>query len=370
VPPEPGPAPADRSPRPPAPATVVVSAGRPDAVPNAGMSVPVTFTSTYVASEGSTRPGDLGYGRWTNPTWEAFESALGALEGGRALLFGSGMAAIAATLDLVGEGSTVVAPRHAYSGTLGLLAELAEAGRRDVRLVDLHDTPAAVAAVAGAGLVWVETPTNPMLEVADLPALVAATRAAGAILVVDNTFATPLLQRPLADGADVVVHSVTKYLAGHSDVVLGAAVTADEALHARLHGHRTLHGAVPGPMESFLALRGLRTLHLRVERAGANAAELAHRLRTHPAVERVRYPGFGAIVSIEVAGGADAAERVASSTRLWVHATSLGGVESTLERRRRHVGEAPTVPENLIRLSVGVEDVEDLWADLDAALTL
>ncbi|HEX2808915.1 MAG TPA: PLP-dependent transferase, partial [Kineosporiaceae bacterium] len=193
-----------------------------------------------------------------------------------------------------------------------------------------------------------------------------------------------LLQRPLEHGADVVVHSVTKYLAGHSDVVLGATVTDQPALQTELHTQRTLNGAVPGPMEAFLALRGLRTLHLRVERAGRNAAELARRLGAHPNVERVRHPslpgdpghararaqmsGFGAIVAIEVAGGADGAEQVAASVRLWVHATSLGGVESSLERRRRHSAEAPTVPENLLRLSVGIEDVEDLWADLSAAL--
>lgn len=353
----------------PAPATVVVSAGRPDAVRNAGLNTPVTLTSTYVASAGAVQPGDLGYGRWTNPSWEAFEDALGALEGGRALLFASGMSAVAATLGLAPEGSTVVVPRHAYNGTLSLLADLAARGRCTPRLVDVHDTEAVVAALPGADLLWIETPTNPMLEVADLSALVAAGHAAGLLVAVDNTFATPLLQRPLAEGADVVVHSVTKYLAGHSDVVLGAAVTRDEALLAAMHTHRTLHGAIPGPMEAYLALRGLRTLHLRVERAGANAAELARRLATHPAVGRVRYPGFGAIVSIEVAAGAAAAERVAASTRLWVHATSLGGVESTLERRRRHATEAPTVPENLMRLSVGIEDVEDLWTDLDAALT-
>jgi cystathionine gamma-synthase len=350
------------------PATVLVSAGRPDAVPNEGLNVPVTLTSTYHASPAAPRPGDLGYARWTNPTWEAFESALGILEGGRALLFGSGMAAIAATLDLVGEGSVVVVPRHAYNGTLSLLAALAERGRFVPRPVDLHDPRQAAEAVPGAALVWIETPTNPLLDVADLPALVAAGHAAGALVAVDNTFATPLLQRPLEHGADVVVHSVTKYLSGHSDVVLGAAVTRDDALLAALHRHRTLHGAVPGPMEAYLALRGLRTLHLRVAAAGANAAELVRRLAGHPAVERVRHPGFGAIVSIEVAGGPDAAEQVAASVRLWVHATSLGGVESTLERRRRHPTEPVGVPDNLLRLSVGVEDVEDLWHDLSSAL--
>jgi cystathionine gamma-synthase len=178
---------------------------------------------------------------------------------------------------------------------------------------------------------------------------------------------------------------VTKYLAGHSDVLLGTAVTADPLLRDALHRHRTTRGAIPGPAEAWLALRGLRTLHLRVERAGANAAELARRLRGHPAVVRVRHPslpddpgheralaqmhGFGAIVAIEPAGGPEAAERLAAGVRLWVHATSLGGVESTLERRRRHATEPPRVPESLVRLSVGVEDVEDLWADLERAFS-
>ena len=351
------------------PATVVVSAGRPHAGPNAGLNPPVSLTSTYVASPGEARPGDLLYGRWTNATWTAFEEALGALEGGTAMLFGSGMAAIAAALSLVPTGGTLVLPRHSYSGTLSLAALLAGAGRLTVRPVDVDDTAAVVATLPGADVLWIESPTNPMLEVADVPALTAAARAAGVRTVVDNTFATPLLQRPLADGADLVVHSVTKYLSGHSDVVLGATVTADDDLHARMLTQRTLNGAIPGPMEAFLALRGLRTLHLRVERSGANAAVLAGRLAGHPAVTRVRYPGFGSIVSIEVPGGADGAERVAGAVRLWVHATSLGGVESSLERRRRHAAEAPTVPENLLRLSVGIEDVEDLWTDLSAALS-
>jgi len=351
-----------------APATLVVAAGRPPADPGQGLNVPVTLTSTFVAPPGGSSPDLPVYGRWTNPTWEAFEEALGALEGGRALLFGSGMAAVAATVGLVPEGGVVVLPDCAYNGTLSLVAALADAGRLVARRVDVADVAAVTAALPGAHLLWIETPTNPLLQVADLPALVAAARAAGALVAADNTFATPLLQRPLEDGVDVVVHSVTKYLAGHSDVVLGAAVTRDGALLARLHAYRTLHGAIPGPMEAFLALRGLRTLHLRVERSGANAAELARRLDGHPGVERVRYPGFGSIVSIEVAGGAEAAERLASSTRLWVHATSLGGVESSLERRRRHAGEPAVVPEHLVRLSVGIEDVEDLWRDLARAL--
>ena len=221
-------------------------------------------------------------------------------------------------------------------------------------------------------MVWIESPTNPMLEVADVDALVAVAREAGALVVCDNTFATPLVQRPLEHGVDVVLHSVTKYLSGHSDVILGALATpatdAGRQLAGQLATHRLLHGAIAGPMETWLALRGLRTLHLRVERATANARELAQRLEQHPAVEHVRYPGFGAIVSIEVAGGAEGAERVCSATRLWTHATSLGGVESQVERRRRHPAEPLTVPEALLRLSVGIEDVEDLWRDLDRAL--
>lgn len=365
-------------------ATLAVTAGRPQQATGAGANPPVVLSSTYRAGDERTRPGERVYGRWDNETWEAFEAALGCLEGGSALAFGSGMAAIAAALDEVPHGGMVVVPRHAYSGTLGLLDERTAAGRLSVRQVDAADTDAVAAATEGADLLWVETPTNPMLEVADLPAVTAAAHRAGALVVADNTFATPLLQRPLEHGVDVVVHSVTKYLSGHSDVVLGATVTAREDLHRRLLKRRTLHGAIPGPMEAWLALRGLRTLHLRVERAGANAAELARRLAGHPAVERVRHPslptdpghpravqqldGFGAIVCVEVAGGAAGAERVASAVRLWLHATSLGGVESSLERRRRHAAEAPTVPENLLRLSVGVEDVEDLWADLAQAL--
>ena len=368
------------------PATVAVTAGRPDRVPNAPLNPPVVHSSTYVASPLAHQPGDLGYGRWTNPTWQAFETVLGRLEGGAALLFASGMAAVSAVVDQVPDGGRVVVPDAGYNGTLVLLGELAGRGRLDVARVDVADTDAVRAALAvGTHLLWLETPTNPLLDVADLPALVAAGHDAGAVVAVDNTFSTPLLQTPLAHGADVVVHSVTKYLAGHSDVLLGAAVTRDPQRRERLHGYRTTRGAIPGPAEAWLALRGLRTLHLRVERAGANAAELARRLAGHPAVARVRHPslphdpgheraaaqmrGFGAIVAVELAGGAAAAEQLAATVRLWVHTTSLGGVESTLERRRRHATEPATVPEALVRLSVGVEDVEDLWADLDRALS-
>src|SRR5262249_20523438 len=183
----------------------------------------------------------------------------------------------------------------------------------------------------------------------------------------DNTFATPLRQRPLTLGADLVVHSATKYLSGHGDTVLGAVVTADDQLYDVLKGRRDLVGAIPGTLETWLALRGLRTLHLRLERAQANAAELSRRLTDHPAVSEVRYPGFGSIVSA-VLPTAEAADLFTHSTTLWVHATSLGSVESPFERRRRWKTEAASIPEGLVRMSVGVEDVDDLWADLEQAL--
>jgi cystathionine gamma-synthase len=364
--------------KPMSPATVAISSGRPAREPDAPLNPAIVLASTYHAG------GVTAYGRTGNPTWTAFEDTLGALEGGQAVAFASGMAAVAAVVDLVPHGATVVGPRYAYSGTLQLLREHARRGRLDVRLVDISDTAAVADACTGAELLWVETPTNPLLQVADLPALAAATTASGTLLAVDSTLATPLAQRPLALGADLSVHSATKFLSGHSDVILGAVVARAPAIAERVITQRTLLGAIPGPVETWLALRGVRTLELRMHRAQANAGELARRLHDHPRVERVRYPGlpddpghararsqmdgFGAVVGIDVAGGATSAEQVATGTRLWVHATSLGGIESTLERRRRWQVESTDVPEGLVRLSVGCENVEDLWDDLARAL--
>ena len=346
----------------PKPATIAVTAGRPAHEPDAPLNEPITMASTYVA--GAERE----YGRYANPTWTAFEEALGALEGGRALAFASGMAAVATLLDLVGQGAKVVAARHAYQGSVMALADYEARGRLRAELVDVTDTDAVVKACDDAAMVWLESPTNPALEIADIPAITAAAHDAGATVVVDNTFATPLLQRPLEDGVDVVLHSASKYLSGHSDVLMGAIVTRDEDLYAVLKGRRDLLGAIPGPFEAWLALRGMRTLHLRVERAQANAMELSRRLEQHPAVAEVRYPGFGGILAVVLADGPLAADLLTRSTRLWVHATSLGGVESTFERRRRWKTEAATIPDALVRMSAGIEDVDDLWADLEAAL--
>jgi cystathionine gamma-synthase len=341
---------------------VAVTAGRPPHEPDNPLNAPITMASTYVAG------GDVEYGRYGNPTWSAFEEALGDLEGGRALAFASGLAAVATVLDLVGQGSKVVAPRHAYNGSVMQLADLEARGRVTASLVDIADTDAVVAECADAALVWLESPTNPALEIAEIPPIAKAAHDAGAYVVVDNTFATPLLQQPLSLDADIVVHSATKFIAGHSDVLLGALVTKDAELFDVLKKRRDMIGAVPGTFETWLALRGMRTLHVRMERAQSNAQELVQRLREHPAIGEVRYPGFGAIISIVLDQGALAADLLTHKTSLWVHATSLGSVESTFERRRRWKSEPATIPDGLVRMSVGIEDVNDLWDDLATAL--
>ncbi|MGO2004232.1 trans-sulfuration enzyme family protein [Arthrobacter rhombi] len=368
-----------------APDTVVVAAGRPAREPDAPVNPPIVLSSTFVGT-GTPGQGERTYGRFSNPTWDPLEEALAQLESSPlpGLVFASGMAAVAAAMSLLPQNGTIVIPRHSYNGSLSLVADLQSRLGIQVRLADIADTEATLALLDGADMLWLESPTNPMLEVADVAALAAGARAGSVLCVVDNTFSTPLLQRPLELGADVVVHSATKYMGGHSDVVLGAILTGDAELRDKLHAYRSLHGAIAGPFETWLTLRGLRTMALRVERAQANAGELARRLDAHPAVEAVRYPGlatdpgharaaaqmegFGSILCITVAGGEVAAEAVLAALRLWTPATSLGGVESLAERRRRHPGEPESVPEHLIRLSAGIENVEDLWNDLRAAL--
>ncbi len=316
-------------------------------------------------------------------TRAAFETALGELEGGTALAFASGMAAIAAVAEGQPAGCVAVVPAAAYSGTVTIFDAQRRLGRMTVRPVDTADTAAVIAALDGADLLWLETVTNPLLAVPDLPVLIDAAHDRGAVVGVDATFSTPLVVRPLDLGADIVMHSATKYLSGHSDVLMGALVVREGA--ADLHARRTMTGAIPGALESYLALRGLRTLALRMERAQANAADLAVRLDAHARVRRVRFPGlpsdpgheraarlhrgFGAILGIEIDGTAADAERICRSLQLITHATSLGGVESSIERRARHRVDAGFgTPETLLRLSVGIEHVEDLWADLATAL--
>ncbi len=402
--PHPEPQPQDLSPHELNPQTLPVVLGRPERRPGAPVGPSLQLTSTFQgAGPVPPAPGDAAqpaYGRPDNQTVQQLEAVLAAMEGSgtrlptEATVFASGMAAISAVLALVPPGRPVVAPTAAYNTTLELLNDLDESGRVRLQRVDIADTATVLDALAGKGphgaelgpaaLLWIESPTNPLLEIADLPALIAAAHEHGCLVVVDNTFATPLLQQPLRLGADVVVHSVTKYLAGHSDVVMGAMVTSEPGLTERLRRHRRVHGGIAGPFEAWLALRGVRTLAVRLERQLATAGTLAARLSEHPRVKRVRYPGlatdpgherasaqmsgYTAMLAIEVDGDAAAADRVVAACRLWVPATSLGGVESLIERRRRIASEPDAVPPNLLRLSVGIEHPDDLWADLDAAL--
>jgi cystathionine gamma-synthase len=261
-----------------------------------------------------------------------------------------------------------VLPTFSYLGVRTLLAEHSARGHLELRPVDIADTAAVLAAAEGADVVWAESWTNPTLDVADIPAIASGARAVGAQLVVDSTFATPILQQPLADGAAVVMHSGTKFIGGHSDLLIGLCVTADDTIHDRLVQARTFQGATPGSLEAFLALRGLRTLPIRLAAMQANAGTLVERLGEHPCVAAVRYPGRGAMVSFIVRGGAPAADALCERVRILVPATSLGGVETTIERRQKYAGDAHVDP-GLLRMSVGIEDVEDLWADLSAALS-
>ncbi|HAP88906.1 MAG TPA: cystathionine gamma-synthase [Arthrobacter bacterium] len=377
--------------------TVVVAAGRPPRERDEPVNPPIVLSSTYFGT-GALGDGDRGYGRYSNPTWDPFEDALGQLEGSElpGLLYASGLAAVSSALSLLPAGGVLVMPSHSYAGSLVMATELAQKGFLELRTVDIADTDAVKEQLAPQGpdaksarMLWLESPTNPMLGIADIRELTAAAHQVGAMVVTDNTFSTPLVQQPLALGSDVVLHSVTKYLAGHSDVVLGALVTSNPDIRAALLHHRSIHGAIAGPFEAWLALRGLRTLALRVERSQASAAILAERLSTHPLIDSIRFPGlptdpgheraqtqmkgFGSIVCVQitpVAGlsGADAADKLVRALQLWLPATSLGGVESLIERRRRHTAEPLSVPDNLVRLSVGIENVEDLWADLKQAL--
>jgi len=360
------------------PETWAVMGGR--AAPSAGtpLNVPPVLASNFELGSGRAYSRDD-----ATPTWEALEELLGGLEGGRAVAFASGMGAAAAIVDLLPVGATVVLPDDCYQGVAGLAAAGAAQGRWRVARVAVEDTAGWLEAAAEADLLWLESPSNPLLAVADLPAVCAARRKPHALVAVDSTLATPLVQRPLELGADLVVHSATKYLGGHSDLLLGAAVARSDALARRLRERRELAGATPGALEAYLATRGVRTLALRLERASASAARLAEQLGDHPGVAVVRYPGrrshpthatarrfmrgFGAVVSFDVHGGAERADAVCRSLRIIRHATSLGGVESTMERRAAVPGQTH-LPPGLLRLSVGCEHVDDLWADLDQAL--
>lgn len=359
--------------------TRAISVGRPDE-PGQPLNTPIIPATNFLL--GGTRE----YARDTNATWESFEAVVGDLEGGRATAFGSGMAAIEAALTIglaqVAPGRTpvVAAPQVHYAGSRALLGQWESQGRIAVSWYDGEQTELALAAAGASDVLLLESPANPVMTITDLAAMSAA---ASGTVICDNTFATALITRPLELGVDVVVQSASKYLAGHSDALLGVAVTTDEGWHGQLRTHRALHGSVPGVLEAWLGTRGVRTLPLRLGAACANAMIIAERLAEHPEVAWVRYPGlpadpghavaarqmdaFGAMLAFGVRGGAEAADRVCSRTLLWRPATSLGGVESTLERRARL--EFEQSPAELVRASVGCEDVEDLWVDLEQALS-
>jgi cystathionine gamma-synthase len=357
--------------------TLVISAGRPAPVPDGPLNVPIVPASALQPG------GPSGYARDGHAPWQALEEVLGALEGGLAVTFSSGMAAASAAIQLLPSQAVVVAPSVVYKDVRHLLDGRQESGLAQVRWVDVTNTDEVVGACDGADALWLESPTNPLLGIADVPKLCAAANALGLLCVVDNTFSTPLLQRPLALGANVVVHSATKAIGGHSDLLLGAAVVREEAHHRGLLKARELGGATPGALETFLCLRGLRTLPLRLERSQSNAGILAERLSAHPEVHEVRYPGLathpqhdraratldgsGFMLTFRVRGGAARANSLVDAVQLLRHATSLGGVETTLERRARYPDERG-VPEDLLRVSVGCEHVEDLWSDLSQAL--
>jgi cystathionine gamma-synthase len=356
----------------------VVAAGRPAKQPDGALNPPIALNSTFHQG------GPVGYGRYGNETWSALEEAISVLEGGKTLLFSSGMAAISAVFSLLPEGAVIVAANNGYQGTTTLLKKLNESEKLKVRFINLANTDECIAAIPGAQMLYLESPLNPLLEVVDLPKIIAAGKAAGCGVAVDNTLATPLLQNPLALGADISIHSVTKYLSGHSDLILGSLTTNDQALYGRLEQSRRYGGAIAGPFEAWIALRGLRTFAIRMQRSQENAMELANRLSKDSRISKVRYPGlatdsyhglaksfmkgFGAMISFDVKASVEQVDLMCNSSKLITNATSLGGVESIWERRRRWATESATVPENLIRFSVGIENVDDLWDDIQQAL--
>ena len=375
--------------------TEVVHAGW-DPDPLTGAVVPALQMSTTFKQDGvgQTR-GGFEYGRSDNPTRRALEAAIATLEGAEhGFAYASGLAATQNLLYLTDPGDRVVLSDDVYGGTWRLADKVWRRYGVEADAVDLTDLDAVASAIAGDGrparLVWIETPTNPLLKVVDIAAVSRLARKAGAITVVDNTFATPFLQRPLEHGADVVLHSATKYLGGHSDVIGGLLATSRDDLAERLRFHQNAAGAVPSPFDCFLVMRGMRTLAVRMERASANARAIAFWLNGRPEVRHVSWPGLpespyrelverqmrlpGAMVSFELNGELAVAERFVAATRLFTLAESLGAVESLIElpaaMTHASVADSPlAVPAGLVRLSLGIEAVEDLIADLEAAFT-
>ena len=367
--------------------TLAVHAGADPDPATGAVAPPIQLSTTFVhgASEGADA---YSYQRRDSPNQRRLETALAAVEGGeRALAFASGMAAVAAVLDTLQRGERVLVPEDCYVGTRGYVTEVLPERGVEVVTVDTTDLDAVRAACAGGlALLWAESPSNPRMRISDLAELARIARAHGARLACDNTFATPVLQRPLEFGADVVMHSTTKYFGGHSDVLGGALVFArNDDFAERVAARRLLTGAILAPFSAWLTLRGCRSLPARMALHCANARKVAEFLATHPAIEKVNWPGlpghpghaiasrqmrdFGAMLSFEPCGGYDAAVAVTRNTRLFTNATSLGGCESLIEHRASAEGEHTQAPPALVRISVGLEDADDLIADLAQALS-
>ena len=374
-------------------ATKAIHAGQ-SADPSTGaIMTPVYMTSTFVQSAPSVHQG-YEYSRSGNPTRTALEGNLAALESGQfGLAFASGLAAENTLLHLLSSGDHIVTARDVYGGTFRLFDQVWQQLGVRFTTVDAYDLNEIARAIQdNTRLVWLESPSNPLLTCTDIAGAVEIAHSAGAKVVVDNTFATPVLQQPLELGADIVLHSVTKYLGGHSDVIGGAIITNDEELHQRLRFLQNATGAVPGPMDCFLVLRGTKTLAVRMKQHCANAVRIAAHLKSHPEVERVYYPGlpdnpsyhiasqqmsgFGGMVSLELRGDLERNKRFASATKIFALAESLGGVESMINHpaSMTHASipkaerEKGGLRDTLMRLSVGIEDVDDLIEDLDQAI--
>lgn len=368
--------------------TVCVHAGREPDPTSGGVSPSIQLSTTFARAADGSYPSGYNYSRSGNPNRAQLETCLADIEGGaEAMAFASGMAAASAVLQSLKPDDHVVCTQDAYHGVLRVLREVMVPWRLKVTYVDASDTDALRAAVTpGTRLVWVETPSNPLLRITDLTAAAEIAHKAGAVAVCDNTFATPMLQKPLEHGMDLVMHSTTKYLGGHSDVLGGAVVCREAGPFAeRIRFLQSVTGAVPSPFDCWLLLRGASTLHLRVRAACENAVALAQHLAGHRNVESVFYPGlashaghalaarqmraFGAVLSFTLRGGEPAAMKTAANVKLFTRATSLGGVESLIEHRASVEGPESKTPRNLLRVSAGVEHVTDLIADLDHALT-
>ena len=419
------------------PQSRVVAAGRPKKKHGSEVNTAIHLSSTFNSSAQDTGP--IGYGRYGNETWSELERAIASIECGDTLVFSSGMAALNAIFSTLKPGAIVVASQNGYTGTMRTLETLQSAGIIELRLVNIADNIAVESALRGnaeaknqqpdfmwpagserpadfiwpagserpadfiwpagserpadfiwpagserpADFMWIESPTNPALEYADLKHIISIAMKLNISVGVDNTFATALRQQPLVLGADFSMNSVSKFISGHSDLILGSVSVKSKEHFSQIKGIRTLGGAIPGSFETWLALRGMRTMAIRLEKSEANAMELAMRFSKLPQVLKVRYPGlpsdsfherakqtlsgYGAVLCIEVAGSEQQIDDLCAATSLVTFATSLGGVETLWERRHRWVGEAATIPKNLVRISAGIENIEDIWNDITQA---